>query len=345
MTSERDSSVGVMDSSGDIKGRRFFRDVLPAVASFVYERSQYRMAVLGFDFAILVGMAIVLTGSVLALGGHVRIFQATVLLPLGIMAFAIAVRTKRNASEWHREAETLLRDWVPFLLVVFIYENLRDVAGQFMPFDIAAVLYQMDISIFGVEPTIWAQCIYSPFLTDIMSIAYAIYFALPLFIMFLLSLWGMRCEFRHMALTLTICFIIGFAGYVLLPCSPPRYFIEHLYTDPVRLHGVFLFDWLQGTWDGLSVVSGGAFPSLHVGLSAVALMYAYKFRAMNGTCRYVWFAYIPLVLGLWFATVYLRHHWVIDIFAGILVAILGYAISDHLMRIWLRLRAKHGLSF
>ncbi len=76
--------------------------------------------------------------------------------------------------------------------MVFIYENMHDVAGQVMALDIAGPIMKMDMAIFGVEPTLWAQKIYSPLLTDIMAFSYAIYFALPLFIMFLMSLWGKR---------------------------------------------------------------------------------------------------------------------------------------------------------
>lgn len=69
-------------------------------------------------------------------------------------------------------------------------------------------------------------------------------------------------------------------------------------------------------WDGFSVISGGAFPSLHVGISTVALIYAYKYRYFSKLYYGIWILYIPLVTSLWFSTVYLRHHWVIDIFCG-----------------------------
>ncbi|MBT3182215.1 MAG: inositol phosphorylceramide synthase [Deltaproteobacteria bacterium] len=311
----------------------------------LFDRLLYRIATLGFDLIILMAMTLLLIGSVLAMGGHVRLFQATVLLPIIIMVLAIAVKVIRNPSGWYEESIYLLRDWVPFVLVVFIYENMHDVAGQVMAFDIAGHLLNWDIMVFGIEPTIWAQKVYSPLMTDIMSITYALYFVQPLFIMFLLSVWKKRYEFRHMALCLTVCLILGFLGYVFLPCSPPRYFIEHMYTDPVRLQGLFLFNWLQGTWDGLSVISGGAFPSLHVGLSAAALIYAFKFRKMNLTCRIVWYAYVPLVTALWFSTIYLRHHWILDIVAGLFVAGTGYMVANFMMPIWRSLRQRYELPF
>lgn len=317
---------------------------LPAVFSTLKERLLYRIATLGFDLIILMVMAFLLVASVVAVGGQIRLFQASVLLPLSCMVGAIVIQAWRRPAEWRPEVRHILRDWVPFLLVVFIYENLHDVAGQVTDFDFAETLGRWDVAIFGMEPTIWAQRLFSPLVTDLFTISYGMYFALPLFLMFLLSLWERRPELRRMALCCTLAFLLGFLGYVFLPASPPRYFIEHLYTDPPRLSGLFLFDRIQGAWDGLSVISGGAFPSLHVGISAVALIYAFRFRNLNRTCRIVWLAYIPLSLSLWFSTVYLRHHWVVDIAAGLLVAAIAFAGTEALMRAWDRLRQRYGLS-
>lgn len=348
MATRRESANGVIGRGRPIDGlngagRNDFS--LSAIVAGIWERCLYRVATLGFDLIILMFMALLLVGTVLAMGGHIRLFQATAFLPVAIAAAVLAIKAWRTPDAWRHEAMCVLRDWVPFVLIVFIYENLHDVAGQAMSFDIAGILNRWDVVLFGVEPTLWAQRFFSPVATDLMSISYALYFFEPLFIMFLLTLWDRRAEFRHLALCLTIVFILGFIGYILLPCSPPRYFIEHMYTDPHRLYGLFLFDWLQGTWDGLSVISGGAFPSLHVGISMVALIYTYRFRAINRTCRMLFHIYLPLVVSLWFSTVYLRHHWVIDIVAGWFIAGVGYACASIMMRIRRGLRKRYQLPF
>lgn len=335
MGEERIASNG----SGSCPLRRWWRAAWLRLAGLV----QLRIAALGFDLVILMVMALALVASVLAMGGSVRFFQASLALPIACMVGALTMRAWRCPATWRAEIIHILRDWVPFLLVTFIYENLHDVAGQVTGFDFAEVLNRWDIALFGVEPTIWAQRFYSPLATDLFAVSYALYFALPLFVMFLLSLWDRRFDFRRMALAVTLAFVMGFVGYVLLPTSPPRYFLEQFYTDPVRLHGIFLFDRMQGAWDGLSVISGGAFPSLHVGISAVALIYAWRFRRQGRVFRAVWWAYLPLVTSLWFSTVYLRHHWVIDILAGLAVAAAGCAGSELLMKAWMRWRRRFGM--
>ncbi|MBN1283089.1 MAG: phosphatase PAP2 family protein [Proteobacteria bacterium] len=317
---------------------------LGAFFAWSRERALFRLAHLGFDIVFLAAMAVMLVATVLAMGGSIRFFQASVGLPLAIMVVALVTAACRRPGEWRDEVRHILRDWVPFLFIVFIYENMHDVAGQAMSFDIAGTLHDWDVALFGMEPTLWMQRFYSPLATDIFAVSYALYFAEPLVIMFLLSIWDMRQELRHMAMTVTLTFILGFIGYVFLPASPPRYFIEHLFTDPIRLQGQFIFNHLQGAWDSLSVVAGGAFPSLHVAISTVALIYAWRYRKLNRTCSAIWYAYVPLVTSLWVATVYLRHHWVIDIFAGWAVAGIAYAGTELLARARAGLCARYGLS-
>lgn len=304
----------------------------------------YLVATMGIDLLFVIFMTALLIAAVVILDGHIRVFQASVGLPLGIMAGLIIIKYIQLPGKAHTNVPIILRDWVPFLFIAFIYENLHDVAGRITQYDVAHYMFRWDGAIFGVQPTVWMQKIFSPLLTDIMSISYALYFAFPLFIMFFLSLSGRRLAFRKMVLCLTFVFIMGFLCYVFFPCSPPRYFMTDLYTSPHRLTGLFLYNNLQGMWDGFSVISGGAFPSLHVGLSSVALIYAYKFRHFSKLYYWIWILYIPLVTSLWVSTVYLRHHWFIDIFAGWIVAFVGYFLAARAIRSWEHLRHKYALN-
>ncbi|MFH1874568.1 MAG: phosphatase PAP2 family protein [Pseudomonadota bacterium] len=303
----------------------------------------FTLATMGLDMFFVLFMTTLLVVVVVALNGNVRFFQASLGLPLAIMAGAILIKSIRSPKQAKVNSLIVLREWLPFLFIAFIYENLRDYAGHVEHFDVAKYMYHWDGLIFGTQPTVWAQKIFSPLLTDIMSFSYALYFALPLALMFFLSLANQRNYFRSMVLALSFTFVIGFVCYTFFPCSPPRFYIEHLYTDPHRLTGIFLFNKLQGMWDNLSVVSGGAFPSLHVGISSVALIYAYKYRNISKLNTVLWYLYIPLVTSLWFSTVYLRHHWVVDIFAGWAVALSSYLLAERLLKVWLKLRKRFAL--
>jgi len=301
-------------------------------------------ATIGFDLVFVLFMTTLLVVTVWLLDGHIRFFQASIILPLGIMAAAVIIKSIQIPAKALKNSIIILRDWIPFLFIAFIYENLHDIAGRIDHYDVARYMFHWDGLLFGIQPTIWAQHLFNPLFTDIMSISYASYFTLPLAIMFFLSLAGERNLFRSMVLCISFTFVIGFICYTFFPCSPPRYFMESMYTNPHTLTGFFLYNKLQGMWDGLSVISGGAFPSLHVGISTVALIYAYKYRKISKLNKVIWYLYIPLVTSLWFSTVYLRHHWVVDIIAGWLVAIGSYFLAERLLKIWLHMRKRFSIS-
>lgn len=320
--------------------------LISGVFKWVADKSLFFLALTGPDLLLAGVMALILIVTVISAGGEVRFFQASLGFPVGIMLFLIIYRSilMKVRPNYNPKIALVLRDWLPFLFIVFIYENFHDLSKYYYGADLAGIFMNWDIAIFGVEPTLWMQKFFSPLLTDYMAFAYALYFIFPLVLMFFLSQDELHFEFREMALALTFAFMLGFAGYVIWPTSPPRYFITDMYTSPAVLHGPILYDRLQAAWDNLSVIPCGAFPSLHVGISSVALLYAWKFRKFGTLYKSIWYLYIPLVISLWISTVYLRHHWVIDIFAGWCVALLGFVLSEYALRLWRFVRARYGLS-
>jgi membrane-associated phospholipid phosphatase len=283
-------------------------------------------------------------------GASLRIKQSSVLYPIGMMSFLLVTRSalwlyrhfhKKNGSlSLQRVFLQTLRDWIPFILISFIYENLRDLTRFFYTHDIAGTLMAWDVKIFGVELTQWSQRFFHPLMTDYMAFAYALYFILPLIIMYMLSYRNKRTLLREVIMALSLTFLVGFLCYVFLPCSPPRFFLEAQYTNPPQLYGWHLFNALQGNWDRLSVIPHGAFPSLHVGISTIALIYAFRFRKVSRLDCVLYWIYVPLIVSLWVSTIYLRHHWFVDILAGWLLALLSCWIAPVLVKSWDRFRQR-----
>ena len=79
----------------------------------------------------------------------------------------------------------------------------------------------------------------------------------------------------------------------------------------VSLFGLAL---IAGAFSLLPVDSRAAFPSLHTAASLVALVYAWRFA------RRWFYVLLPFVLGLWVSTIYLRHHYFVDLLAGWILA-------------------------
>ena len=330
----------------------------PALAKGSFRRFFFSMkgliALSGFDLFILILMTITLSLLVRSLGSTIRWLHPSMGLPVAILTSILLiellkwlyfriVKASTRARHFLYQIPEILRDWTPFILVVFIYENLHDLSGNLTNYNIAEYLHHFDVALFGVEPTLWMQKIAHPWLTDLMAIFYAPYLAYPLILMGIFSLAGRRHDFQNVSMALILTFVIGFICYAAFPCNPPRFHLEGAFTDPVKLSGSFIYFHLQGVLDEHTAVRGAAMPSLHTAISSVALYFAFRYRNYSKLLKTIFYVYVPLIIGLWVATVYLRHHWIPDILAGWAVALLSIVISKKLLAIQNKWRSDLGV--
>lgn len=302
------------------------------------------VAYIGLDY-LTVGFFFVVFLMLFAIyGTTIKVTDGSIVWPtvvlLVIVASRMVVQKNRITAgdpevrrEVFREAATIIRDWLPIILLIIVYENLRLLTGRIRPDSIDSYLYAADVAIFGVEPSVWAQQFQNRWLTDYFAFSYMLYFFFPLILATTLYVRKKREDFRKLTLGVLLVMYIGFLLYITFPAGPPRFAISNLY-DPPRLTGIFgLFETTQGTYDKLdSVLVHSSFPSLHCALSLAALFYAWRFRAALGSTRMFW-VFLPLTVSLWCSTVYLRHHWIVDCFAGFALGIFVFMITP-----WLRKR-------
>jgi membrane-associated phospholipid phosphatase len=219
---------------------------------------------------------------------------------------------------------------------VLVYENLRGLTGLIRPHPIDLQLWALDVKLFGVEPVLWAQRFANPWLTDYFAFAYCLYFIVPLTLATTLYLRRHREAFRELMLGVILVMYAGFILFIVFPAGPPRFCPELLpLLDPPRLTGRFgFFEATQGAWDRVNPIPVHAsFPSLHCALSATALFYAWRHRRGVGG-PWMFLVFLPLVASLWLSTIYLRHHWIVDSFAGIGLAALVYSSTPWLRRLY-----------
>ena len=122
--------------------------------------------------------------------------------------------------------------------------------------------------------------------------------------------------------------LIGFACYYIYPAAPPWYVSDHGFAVDLSVHaspaGAIRFDQLIGIplmqgFYGKSADVFGAIPSLHVVYPFLALIYGWYLRRF----RLIAAVYFLLVC---FAAVYLNHHYLVDIFLGLAIALAVMAV-------------------
>ena len=261
-------------------------------------------------------------------GGLWRIAIVTALLPL-----IPYLSKKSESSRFFR----VVRNALPFVIALAIYTNLHDTIHFVNPNDVQDWFLRADIWLFGVEPTIWAQQFYRPWLTEVLSFCYASYLPLTILLPIILYVQKRDLQARETLLGIVLCFYWGYLLYIIFPTVPPRLWIADQYTKDFQ--GWALLATQKAMVSVTESSSRAAFPSLHIAITTLTLSYAFRFVR-----KLFWFL-LPLAIGLLIATVYLRHHYVVDLMAGLPLSILAHRYAPAWERRWEQFRARiHQLS-
>jgi len=229
----------------------------------------------------------------------------------------------------YRPRWELLRDAMPFVFCANVYASLHDLIRFFGASDITASLARWDLALFGVQPTVWAERFITPPLTDFFTVCYWLFYVCaPLLGLFLL-LKRDRRGFRYTMVTIVLCLYLGYVGYFAFPAAAPRLFMPEAYSIPLK--GNTILDLTRSATAAVPLTAKGAFPSLHCAVALLGLLLAWRHL------RWFFWAQLPFAVGLVLGTVYLRHHWVVDILAGFAVALFAMWAGPWVEDRWHRL--------
>ena len=120
--------------------------------------------------------------------------------------------------------------------------DVHDTIGFVNPNDIHLHLVALDLRLFGVGPTQWAEQFITPARTEWMQFFYANFFWLAPSASVILLARGRWPEFRATTLAVITYFFLGYGLYVLFPAAPPRLvlvaeYTKNLYGYPVQFAG------------------------------------------------------------------------------------------------------------
>jgi membrane-associated phospholipid phosphatase len=232
---------------------------------------------------------------------------------------------------WRAFGRVLL-DWLPFTFVLVVYDLSRGLATFVgLPLhegDIAAV----DRDVFGTVPTVWLQNHFldpgSPHWYDaVATLVYTSHFLATPIVAAVLWLRD-RASWLAFITRVIALSLAGLVTYVLFPAAPPWYAARDGVIAPVIRASSRGWLWLHVNHAGNLLTEGqlasnpvAAMPSLHTAFATIiALFLARRFHS-----RWRWlFALYPVVMGV--ALVYLGEHYVVDVVAGVV-----YALVVHLL--------------
>lgn len=248
------------------------------------------------------------------------------------------------------QGRAFVRDWVPFVLLLFGYELMRGVADNMA--DLGAMtredhgsiqlgwLIEWDRALFfGHVPSIWLQDrLYEPgtvrWYDALAAIVYLLHFLFPLIFAFALWLRG-GDAFRRFAVALLAMSYGAFVFFLLLPTAPPWMaqqwgYLDELERPSYQAYKLFLpqglaeYDTFK-LWTAASPNPVAALPSLHAAFPWLVLLFAARCFGKKA-----WLFILGYNVAVWFSVVYLSQHWAVDAIAGVLWATATFVLVERL---------------
>lgn len=237
----------------------------------------------------------------------------------------------------HPKGRRFVLDFLPFAIFGALYDFLRIYPKAWAGPIHVVWPHQLEMTLFGffvngqkIIPNDFFRTHHHPLLDLISGIAYSLHMVVPLG--FALFTWlkkdkGLARQFIQAFL---LANLFAFVTYIALPVAPPWYvelygFRPADWSVPSYAAGLLRFDALIGLpyFQGVYAKNAwvfGAIPSMHGGFPILVILFAHKIGRKG---------MIPLygfMLLVWFSAVYLRHHYVIDLLAGVLYVMAAFLL-------------------
>lgn len=226
-------------------------------------------------------------------------------------------------------------------IAVANYLMLRDLLALVSPHSLDAMLVDIDTAMFGVVPALWLERLNHRPIVEWFSFFYFSYFWICA--TYLVVVLGTVRDKRAKTEFTLGCFIVLSVGQLLysqVPGFGPITHMEAQFAGPVN--GGRFWGYV---WD--TVQAGSAmkdiFPSIHTAMPTWITFFAW--RQARRDPRWKWPARVTTfaAANIVFSTVFLRWHYVIDVFAGLTLAGAVTIISPKLTAWEARWREKRGL--
>lgn len=264
-----------------------------------------------FYYALITALYVLIVPNAAMEGKMFALLCARFIIILAIGALMVfdAGRTQGMA---------FIRQILPLGLIVYWYPETYYIDSFCFP-NLDAFFMNVDKMLFGGQPSMaFSRIIPCPWVNEVMNFAYlSFYFIIAGTVIALYA--RTRTAGYKAAFVLLLSFIVYYIMFIIWPCMGPQFYWsapDNATPDTWPFRAIMKF--LQSMGEEPT----GAFPSSHVGITVVCLLLLY----FNEACRLFWWI-LPLAILLIVSTVYIKAHYLIDVFAGLVTAPFLYWLS------------------
>jgi membrane-associated phospholipid phosphatase len=276
-----------------------------------------------------------------------RVEQWLMLVVIDLAVIAAIVGLAWQAHRHPNRLWTHLHRWYCYPIVLFVFKQIYYMVRPIHPVDYDKVFIAADRWLFGTDPSVWLGQFAHPLFTEILQTAYFSYYLLFIIVgVQIYRRYPIR-EFDHAAFLIVYGFYLSYLGYFLMPGVGPRFTLHDFHTLTAELPGLLNADWMReiinagesiprGTWNPQEVVQRDVFPSGHTQMTMLCVLLSFRYRL---SARWIVTTLASLLV---IGTVYLRYHYVVDLFGG--AAFFAFTVwsGDRFLSYWEKSRGQPG---
>lgn len=231
-----------------------------------------------------------------------------------VFIYILVSLNERNKSRFIH----LIRDWYPVILYTILFEETGRINRTIFPDFIDKFFIDIEFRIFGFHPAIELGNMFdSLFIMEYFHFAYFTYYLIIPGLGFILYFSNKR-HFDEYIFVNSLAFYTCLVTYIFLPVLGARYYANAPYfADTFWKEGILFVPIMRFIYS-VGEVDGAAFPSSHVAVAVIILIYTYMYA------RKYFIPALIIIVSLIISTVYCRFHYVIDVFAGIIWAVAAF---------------------
>ena len=234
------------------------------------------------------------------------------------VAVILVLAHKQSAGEGWRCAH----DWLPAILFITVFEEVSFLSLAIRNGWQNEHIITFESSLLGVSPMGWLRIHARPWIVEFLQFGYFAFYPLYPAIGGLFWAWRerqpFRCAFRRLTDTLTVGYVVCYSVYLLFPTQSPanRVGLQQIGST----HGGVFEHAVSGIQNHAGV-HGNAFPSAHIMLAFVVLMFVYRYLPRVGP----WL--LAPILLMCVGAVYDGYHYTTDVVTGAAIGIVLGAIA------------------
>jgi PAP2 superfamily protein len=300
-----------------IAGSGGHRPLNAGAVPFVHNFASQDWLMIGYFCALLVALAF-------GKGPSRSACMVRVSADLGVYLCVLAL-VRLPVLRWAGLVSAVLYRMTVTATLLASFFQLREILPAVSPWADDARIYAFDLSVFGVEPAAWLDRFVSPPTTEWFAFFYFLYFfILTVHVLPMLFLQSDLRVIGRFALGVLLLFTTAHLLYMLVPGWGPYWYLRSSFRH--ELQGGTFWKLVREAVD-----AGGAqkdiFPSLHTAVPTFLAIFSFRHRKLV-PFKYSWPVVSFVATQIIVATMFLRWHYLIDVVAGLALAVAGSVVGQ-----------------